>query len=146
MTLLQAAFSHNGLSQKFDGTNDGAFRTILQDRRVSGPIVITHTKNDKAVGVAYPLVSRIARDNAAALGDQDDPYGGMGRNGAQHTPEVSSAESELREVPGGGAYTFTPGRVYNLNADRFVKDHGDVTGAQVVNAFLHALERVAPRT
>src|SRR5262249_2276123 len=83
MTLLQAAFSHNGLAKEFDGTNNGAFRTILQDRRISGPIVITHTKNDKAVGIAYPLASRISFDNSSAVGDKNDPYGGMGRNGAQ---------------------------------------------------------------
>lgn len=62
------------------------------ERRVNGSIVITHTKNDLAVGVAYPLASRIARDNADALGDQIDPYGGMGRNGAQHTPELDRTE------------------------------------------------------
>src|SRR5262249_5340769 len=57
LTLLQAAFSHNGLAKEFDGKKNGAFRTILSDKRVSGPIIITHTKNDKAVGVAYPLAS-----------------------------------------------------------------------------------------
>ena len=28
---------------------------VLGDRRISGPMLITHTKNDKAVGIAYPL-------------------------------------------------------------------------------------------
>ena len=88
MMLLQAAFSHNGLAAKFDGTHDGAFRTVLQDRRISGPLLITHTKRDSAVGIAYPLASRIARQAAAALGDEGDPYGGIGRNGAQRTPEA----------------------------------------------------------
>jgi hypothetical protein len=139
MTLLQAAFSHNGLSRKFDNTHDGAFRTVLDDKRISGPVVITHTKNDKAVGVAYPLASRIAQDKAAALGDANDPYGGMGRNGAQHTPEVSDTESLLRDPHDGAAYSFARGKVYNLNADKFVKSHGDVTGAQVANALVHAV-------
>src|SRR5262249_55873782 len=137
--LLQAAFSHNGLAKEFDGTNNGAFRTILQDRRISGPIVITHTKNDKAVGIAYPLASRISFDNSSAVGDKNDPYGGMGRNGAQHTPEVSEEEEQLREVTAGQMYAFTPGKVYNLNADAIIKDHGDVTSVPVVNAFLHAI-------
>jgi hypothetical protein len=139
LTLLQGAFSHNALSSKFDGQHDGAFRTLLADQRVSGPIVITHTKNDLAVGVAYPLASRIARDAAAALGDQDDPYGGMGRNGAQHTPEVAASEGELRDLGNAGTYAFGRGKVFNLNGDRFIKDHGDVTGLQVTNAFAQVI-------
>ena len=139
LTLLQAAFSHNGLAEKFDGTNNGAFRTILHDKRISGPIVITHTKNDRAVGIAYPLASRIAFDNAAAVGDQNDPYGGMGRNGAQHTPEVSATEGMLRNVSGAQKYSFSPGKVYNLNADAIIKDHGDVTSVHVANAVVQTL-------
>jgi hypothetical protein len=68
------------------------------------------------------------------MGDADDPYGGMGRNGAQHTPEVTAAESLLRPVP--GAYTFRPGSVYNLNADDFIKEHNDVAGVQVANMLM----------
>jgi hypothetical protein len=136
LTLLQAAFSHNALSRKFDRQHDGAFRTVLSDRRLTGPIVITHTKNDVAVGIAYPLASKIARDAAAGLGDKDDPYGGMGRNGAQHTPEVADTETELRSS---GAYSFARGKVFNLLSDRFIKDHGDITGPQVVNAVVHAM-------
>jgi pimeloyl-ACP methyl ester carboxylesterase len=137
VTLLQAAFSHNGIAQGFDDKKkkNGAFRTILQDQRVSGPIVITHTKNDRAVGVAYPLASRIAGDQSAALGDANDPYGGMGRNGAQHTPELSADEAELRDASG-QAYAFGRGKVYNLNADGHIADHGDVRNVHVARAIL----------
>jgi hypothetical protein len=134
LVLLQAAFSHNGLAQRFDGKHDGAFRTLVADRRVNGPVVITHTKNDQAVGVAYPLASRIARDNSAALGDQNDPYGGMGRNGAQHTPEVDEAEAVLRKAGAGVSYTFAPGKVFNLLADATISDHGDVRNTAVATA------------
>lgn len=139
MTLLQAAFSHNGLGQQFDQQHDGAFRTVLDDRRISGPILITHTKNDLAVGIAYPLASRIAMDQAAALGDANDPYGGMGRNGAQFTPEVSTAETDLRDDANDSTYTFARGSVFNLLADQYIADHGAVTGRQVANALLHAV-------
>jgi len=99
VSLLQAAFSHNGLSGGFgDGGKDkGFFRAIIDHKRVSGPIIITHTKNDRAVGIAYPLASRIAGQNAAALGDQNDPYGGMGRNGAQNTAEVMGTAKWLED-------------------------------------------------
>ncbi len=130
MMLLQAAFSHNCFAAKFDGKNDGAFRTVVQDRRLSGPILITHTKNDTAVGIAYPLASRLANDAAAALGDENDPYGGLGRNGAQRTQEAIAGE--LFDLD--GQYAFTPGSVFNLRADRFINGHSDITGHQVTYA------------
>jgi hypothetical protein len=137
VTLLQAAFSHNGFAVKFDGTHDGDFRTVLGDKRISGPMLITHTKNDKAVGIAYPLASRIARHVASALGDENDPYGGLGRNGAQRTPEAKGSEGLLKAV--GEDYNFQRNRVFNLRADNFIKDHGDVTGHQVAYAILRCV-------
>jgi hypothetical protein len=137
LALLQAAFSHNALAKEFDGRNDGAFRTVLKDRRVSGPVIITHTKNDTAVGIAYPLASRVADDVASALGDENDPYGGLGRNGALHTPEVAAAERDLRDVT--HAYAFKPGSVYNLHGSKFIADHGAVRGPQVAHAILQAI-------
>jgi hypothetical protein len=134
VSLLQAAYSHNGLAKDYEPNKDGFFRSIVADRRVSGPIIITHTKNDSAVGVAYPLASRIANQKAAALGDENDPYGGMGRNGAQHTPEVDATIAELRQV--GTDYGFQPGHIYNLLADAFIHDHNDVAGPQVAAVIL----------
>jgi hypothetical protein len=141
LSLLQAAYSHNGLARNFDQKgHDGAFRDVLSGRRVSGPIIITHTKNDRAVGIAYPLASRLSRDVASALGDANDPYGGMGRNGAQHTTEASGRNGELQEV--GGEYKFSPGSVFNLRADNFIHGHGDVTGPEVAYAILNAAAAV----
>ncbi|MBX5462269.1 MAG: hypothetical protein IRZ28_14410 [Steroidobacteraceae bacterium] len=136
LSLLQAAFSHNGLAEKFDEKRDGAFRSIIAQKRVSGPIIITHTKNDKAVGIAYPLASRISRDQAAALGDANDPYGGMGRNGAQRMKPGECVFGDLLAV--GKQYALAPGKVFNLKADAFIADHGSVTGVQVAYAILNA--------
>ncbi len=135
MTLLQAAFSHNGLAENFDRDRDGYYRKVIADKHVKGPVLITHTKNDKAVGMGYPLASRIARQDAAALGDENDRFGGMGRNGAQHTPEA---------VPGtlldaDGAYDFEGATIYNLNADQHIKNHGDVASNATANAVLAAI-------
>ena len=137
VTLLQAAYSHNGLSSKFDGKSDGLFRKVLSEKRVSGPILITHTKNDRAVGIAYPLASRISNVKAAALGDENDPYGGMGRNGAQKTPEAQGNAGDL--LPVGGTYAFAAGKVHNLKADEFIKGHSDITGPQVAYALLNSV-------
>ena len=136
MTLLQAAYSHNGLAAKFDGEHDGFFSSVLSMKKVRGPLAITHTKNDKAVGIAYPLASRVASDNAAALGDAGDPYGGMGRNGAQHTP-IDAAEQVLRAS--GGRYGLKSGAVYNLNSDEFIGDHSDICGDEVAHLALSVI-------
>ena len=89
---MQAAFSHNGFARHFDGERDGFFREVVAQGKVAGPILITHTKNDRAVGIAYPIASRIARQDASDLGDEDDIFGGIGRNGALHTPEAVAGE------------------------------------------------------
>jgi esterase/lipase superfamily enzyme len=135
LSLLQAAFSHNGFAQRFNGQDDGFFRGVVSDRKVDGPLIITHTRNDKAVGIAYPLASRVAGQNAAGIGDREDPYGGLGRNGAMFTPEAR--DEELKDVD--HRYRLAAGMLYNLKADRFISDHGDITGAQVVHAVLSAV-------
>jgi hypothetical protein len=140
MSLLQAAFSHNGLSGGFGDHGDkGFFRSVVDRKRISGPIIITHTKNDRAVGIAYPLASRIAGQNAAALGDQNDPYGGMGRNGAQNTAEADNVAT--MGLPG-TTYSFTPGRVHNIHAD-VITNHGDIKRMEVAYAVLCAAGAVA---
>ena len=90
MTLLQAAFSHNGFADKFKTT--GFFRNVVAEHRIGGPILVTCTANDKAVGLAYPLASLIAGQNAAGFGGPTDPFGGLGRNGAQNTTEAVAGE------------------------------------------------------
>jgi hypothetical protein len=86
MTLLQAAFSHNGFSANFDDSepaHPGFFREVVIRGRVKGPILVTHTPNDTAVGILYPFASRLSGTVASAFGDQNDKFGGIGRNGAQ---------------------------------------------------------------
>lgn len=136
MTLLQAAYSHNGLAQKFDREHDGAFRSLLVRQRVSGPICISYTHNDKAVGIAYPLASRLSHDQASALGDANDPYGGMGRNGAQHTPEAEGRNFTLTVV--GQSLPLENGKVHNFESSACIADHGDVANAPVAYLTLSA--------
>jgi hypothetical protein len=111
----------------------------VDDKRITGPIIITHTKNDKAVGIAYPLASRIAGQNAAALGDQDDPYGGMGRNGAQHTKE---ADDRFTLGLPGTPYAFGKGKIHNISSD-LIQDHSDVRRIEVAYAILSAAGSIA---
>jgi hypothetical protein len=97
---------------------NGFFRKVVDDQRVKGPILVTHTKNDKAVGVAYPIASRLAGQVAAALGDENDRFGGLGRNGPQKMNMGEFIKGMLQPV--NGTYTFAPGKFFNALADQFV--------------------------
>jgi hypothetical protein len=138
LTLLQGAFSHHGLANDYDGRGgSGRFRAILDpEPRTTGPILVTHTANDRAVGVAYAIASRLARQQASGLGGPNDRYGGIGRNGALRTPEVEPA-GDLHDV--GEPYRFAAGKVHNLRSDRYIASHSAVTGPQVGYALLAAI-------
>ena len=135
ISLLQGAFSHYSFAKEWQPGSDGAFRAAIAPGRLLGPMIVTHTRNDHAVGMAYAVASRLARQTASGIGDADSPYGGLGSNGALRTPEA--IEGEL--LPAGGTYGLLPGHVHNLLADDYIKDHGDVTGPQVANAVLSAI-------
>ena len=132
VTLLQAAFSHYGFAKDYDPGSDGFFRPVVTAHMSRGPVLITHSKRDKAVGYAYPLASRLGRQVAAALGDANDRYGGIGRNGAQKTPEAVAGTLEAV----GGGYAFAADKLYNLNADTIIADHSDIRRPEVAYAVL----------
>lgn len=132
LVLLQAAFSQFGFAQNWEPQVDGAFRQVLTTGRLSGPLIITHTRNDKAVGIAYAIASRIANQVGAEVGGARSRFGGIGANGAQLTPEVE----QLTLLPTGERYAFSRGRAYNLRADAFIGDHSAVAGREVAHAIL----------
>jgi hypothetical protein len=135
VTLLQAAFSHFGFAHDYEPGKDGFFRRMLADRLSRGPVLVTHSVHDTAVGYAYPLASRLAGFAAAGLGDATDRFGGIGRNGAQKTPEAVDGTLQ----PAGTPYTFESGHVYNLRADDVIHNHSDIRGPEVAHAILSSI-------
>jgi hypothetical protein len=141
MSLLQTAFSHNGFSRSMNGF----FRDVVDKQRVKGPILVTHTPNDTAVGIAYPTASRLSGTTAAGFGDQNDPFGGLGRNGAQKMElgEVVAGVDTLLDV--GGNYAWQIGRFHNLEGSKFIvapdggDAHGFVTGKEIAWAISRAI-------
>jgi hypothetical protein len=141
MSLLQAAFSHNGFSKSMNGF----FRSVVDNHRIKGPIILTYTPNDRAVGIAYPVASRLSGTVASAFGDANDKFGGLGRNGAQkmETGEVVQGVDRLLAV--GGTYSWQPGRFHNLEGSKYIVDpsgrdaHGFVTGKEVAWAISRAM-------
>jgi hypothetical protein len=139
MSLLQAAFSQNGFSKR----RQGFFRSVIDNKRVTGPILVTNTKKDLSVGLAYPAASRISGDSASAFGDADDPFGGIGSNGAQQMEpgEISALAATLESV--NFAYKWESGRIHNLKDDRFIVDPqgGDAHGFVFVPEVAWAISR-----
>ena len=141
MSLLQAAFSHNGFSKSMNGF----FRSVVDNRRIKGPILVTYTPNDRAVGIAYPVASRLSGTVASAFGDANDKFGGLGRNGAQKMEpgEVVQDVNQLLAVNGG--YKWEPGHFHNLESSKYIIDpsggdaHMFVTGKEVAWAVSRAM-------
>lgn len=135
LTLLQGAFSHYGFTRNFAGSGkNGAFVAAVADGHVVGPLAITHTHKDKAVGLAYAIASRLARQTGTAVGDASDLYGGIGANGS-----VGSGATPAKMQPATGSYTLQDRTITNVLADDYVTGHSDVTNAAVVNLLAHAL-------
>lgn len=117
LTLLQAVFPRDAFA--------GAFRRVLDERVVTGPIVVTHSAHDLVAGVPFAIASRLV----------DAGFGAIGRDGAQGIAEAVTAEL----VPVGGSYRWRPGVPHNLRADRFVHGHTDVCGPQIAHALWSAI-------
>ncbi|MEO6528561.1 MAG: hypothetical protein ABIP93_18230 [Gemmatimonadaceae bacterium] len=133
MSLLQTAFSHSGFSK----AKGGAFRGVVDTHRVNGPIVVTHSDKDKAVGIAYPMASRLNGDTTSGFGDKNDKFGGIGRNGAQHMESGETVDGKLQPV--GSPYHFQAGTIYNLEANALIPGHSDITGKEVAYAIRSAM-------
>lgn len=145
MTLLQAAFSHNGFSAGGAVGNvevpEGYFRSVIAENRITGPILITYSRHDHAVGKAYAIASRLSNESAAGLGGGDDPYGGMGANGAQRLGATAVSDQVNALAARLTPYQWEMGKVHNLNSDQYISDHGAVRGEQVAWAIATAMAR-----
>jgi hypothetical protein len=139
MTLLEAAFSHYGFSANNGKGLAGYFRDVIAKHVVKGPLIETFSAQDTVVGLTYAVASRLADDNVKAIGDADDEFGGIGRNGALKTAE--SAFQPLKAAAGLNApYVFKTGIVNCLDGSGgLIRDHGDVTNADVTYAFASAV-------
>jgi len=139
LALLQAAFSHNCFSK----VGKGFFESVATSSRTAGPVLITHTKNDKAVGIAYPIASRVGQDSTSNLGDRDDQFGAIGSNGAQRMEPGQVVAGTNKLLPVGSQYDLTPGRFHNLESTDFIKDPngGDAHGFVHVREVAWALSR-----
>ena len=125
VVLVQGAFSHFAFADAlpFDRGRSGALKGVLQ--RVDGPVVVTHSDKDLAVGNLYPLGSIAGHDDAAALGDDVEfRWGAMGFDGAH---AVQAANLTLGAV--GQKYPFGVGAVINVDASQIIATGDPPSGA-----------------
>jgi hypothetical protein len=136
LSLLEAAFSHYGFSANNGRGQTGFFRAAIDKQVVTGPLIATFSAQDTVVGMVYAVASRLASDSSQAIGDASDPFGGIGRNGAQQTTEAMSGP--LHAV--GTVYQFQPAKIECLDGSGgLIKDHGDVTNPFVTYAVASAI-------
>jgi hypothetical protein len=144
--LLQGAFSHFAFADALpmDRSRGGALKGMAA--RVDGPLAVSFSVHDSAVGKLYPLASMSSRDDAAGLEDQLFRWGGMGHDGAQ---AVEATVATLGPV--GTGYPFQAGRFVNLDGNAVVTAgpppsgaHSDIFHPELVWAGLAAAGLVAP--
>jgi serine protease AprX len=123
--LLQGAFSHFAFADSLphDPSRSGALAKMWQ--RVDGPLGVTHSTKDTALGTFYPLGSLAARQDDAAFEDVMFRWGAMGHDGAQavHPQNVVLG-------PRGQDYSFaTAGEFVNLDSNDVIARGGPPSGA-----------------
>ncbi len=107
------------------GGGRGYLADVVTARFVSGPIVVTRSKWDYAVGKFYPLAVGVA--GPYLLGDDLPKYGGIGTfgiRGVKRTVELAALEPRSRSDD-----DFVGGTVYNIDASKVIAKLSGASGA-----------------
>ncbi|WP_190160185.1 alpha/beta hydrolase [Streptomyces litmocidini] len=133
VTLLQGAFSHYAFAGRLphDPGRSGSLRDL--QHRVRGPVVACYSRHDRALGVMYPLASRLANDSESLLGTDDPRWGAIGHDGVQAVPgtvERTLAEVLREGVPGSGCVS--------VDAAEAVRSHSDICRPELARVVVSA--------
>ncbi|MFT4137204.1 hypothetical protein [Microbacterium sp.] len=107
------------------GGGRGYFADVVRPEFVAGPIVVTRSSWDYAVGRFYPLAVRLA--GQYLLGDELPKYGGIGAFGMQGAGAVELPPLEAGETSPGAE--LSAGIRYNIDASAVIKTLQGASGA-----------------
>jgi hypothetical protein len=122
--LLQGAFSHFAFADTLPHAPTRGGALAGQAARVDGPLLVSHSVHDTAVGRMYPLASLAAGQDAADASDPLFPWGAMGFDGAQAVQATGVALGSV-----GQAYPFAVGRFLNLDGNHLIVRGDPPSGA-----------------
>ena len=139
LVLVQGALSLWGYADRIpDHTGGGYFNAMIRRGAVRGPIVVTTSEHDTAVGTFYPLAARLSGKVDFA---QLPEFGAIGAFGIQGMDGVAPSKLLVQT----GQYDFKAGKVHNLNSSQFIAKmdgssgaHSDIDGPQVAHAIWQA--------
>ena len=143
VALVQGAVSLWCYSPKipFANAGPGYFSHLLSDGKIAGPLVTTRSRFDKAVGVLYPLASKVSGSPSFEAGMPE--YGAIGAYGIQGLSAPLQIETKM--LPESGTYAFAKRKVYNLESSEFICHgdgasgaHSDIDGPEVAHAIWEA--------
>ncbi|GDY41625.1 hypothetical protein SANT12839_025070 [Streptomyces antimycoticus] len=78
VTLLQGAFSHYAFAERLPHAADRRGALYSAAHRVRGPVVSCHSRHDTALGLLYPVASRVLGDDDASPLPDDTRWGRSG--------------------------------------------------------------------
>ncbi|MFD7612130.1 alpha/beta hydrolase [Streptomyces sp. NPDC059828] len=113
VTLLQGAFSHYAFAPSLPHARGSGGALRAMETRVDGPVVGCYSRHDTALGVLYPLASRMARDSSTIVG-LDKRWWAVGHDGIQAVTGARrlTLEAALREgLPASGCVSVDTGTV-----------------------------------
>ena len=119
----------------------GYFREIVARNKVLGPLLMTQSRYDTAVGKLYPIAAGAAGQVTFAPG-QWPKYGALGAFGARGL-QLACQDQPLRALD--EAYDFEPGAMHNLEASSYICEgsgfsgaHNDIARPEVAHAVWQA--------
>jgi hypothetical protein len=129
-----------------EAATPGWFRPILDHNRVSGPMVVTTSRYDRAVGSLYPLAAGAGGQVAYGASVAALPtYGALGAFGAQGAG-VNAQPRALTVDDLTSDHALAPGQVYNVNGDAVIRTgtglsgaHNDIAHPELAHLFWNAV-------
>ncbi|MDW3685451.1 hypothetical protein RA280_27665 [Cupriavidus sp. CV2] len=125
----------------------GYCHNLLPDGKVSGPLVITRSRHDSAVGTLYPWAAGVAGQVAFDATQASPTYPTFGAIGAFGIQGIDSATDAAMQ-PYDGPYpmmAMTAGNVLNIEASEYICNgsgiagaHNDIAGPEVAHLIWQA--------